>query len=984
MEEAEEYFEAGNSNKERGEYDLAEKEYLKAIDVAPDYSWAHNNLGIIYKRMGRFEKAIKAYERAVEITPGFTEAFDNLGIAYFELGLLELAIGSYEKSIELNPDNHRAHNNLGIAYDERGDYMASIAEYEKAIEIDPGMVEAHYNLGITYGTNGKHEQSISELEKAIDLRPGDPETHFNLALTYRNAGMLQQAVAEYEKAIRLRPGFLEAQHNLELTCDLIEHAVRGIENDTGDPVESRTRGRNAFIDKFIEKARTKDLPQTIPPDDEKEHKETGNNNQHQRLDVSVDCGPSFISRENLRLIIFGGKGGTGKTTSSAATALFLARLYPEKRVLVASSDPAHSLGDSFGCSLDSTITPIKGMDNLWGIEMNAASLFDQFRTRHKRSLKRLRSMSYSSDQIDIRDFLSFKLPGMEEMMILLKVVEMVRQRAPGGWEYDYIILDTAPTGHTLRLLALPKTMLEWLNLFDTTFLRYHRLSSAISSLGFFKVDGVEKPEAGVREFIEYLRKELEILRNTLQDRETCEFVPVTIPEELSVVETERLVRALAEDNIPVRNIIVNHVQDNIDCVFCTARRNGQEPYLLKVEELFSSYDLVPVPNFPCEVRGEESLLRYARELAGDGEKGSPEYHRTPSIEIDSISSGGITTTPGEDSKFIIFSGKGGVGKTTSSAATALYMAMKHPDKRILVFSTDPAHSLGDSYACNIGDEITPIGGLHNLDALELDGRKMYEEFGEEYRRMVEDAFQKWQHMEMSDTSRRKLDYDHKVMAGFIDTYPPGIEEVLALERIMGLMDRGAYDLYIFDTAPTGHLVELLTVPELVRDWLRITYRAILKYQRERPVEELRTLGNRMLASHKTVNEMRKTLTDPDKTEFYAVTIPEAMGILETEELLSRIGNLGIPCGHVVVNMVVPPTDCGFCSIKRNEQIHYVQGMKDSGKYKGRTISLVPLFPREIRGLDDLTELYQCMYEDKSAAGSVEGGGKNGNVDPCRE
>ncbi|MCG2795904.1 MAG: TRC40/GET3/ArsA family transport-energizing ATPase [Actinomycetia bacterium] len=984
MEKAEEYFEAGNSYKERGEYDRAEEEYLKAIETNPSFAWAYNNLGIIYRHMGRFESAIEAHERALEIAPELAEAFDNLGIVYYELGLLELAIGSYQKAIDVNPDNPRAHNNLGIAYDEGGDYRASVAEYRKAIEIDPCMVEAHYNLGITYGTTGKHEQSISELEKAMDLRPDDPEAHFNLALTYRNAGMLQEAVVEYEKAIRLRPDFPEAHHNLRVTCDLMEHAVRGIEEDIEDPVESRAQGRDAFIKKFIEKARKQDRSAAVLPEDKKEPGETGKKKQQQKLEISLDGAPSFLGRQNLRLIIFGGKGGTGKTTSSAATAMCLARLYSDKRILVASSDPAHSLGDSFGCPLDNTITPIEGMENLWGIEMNSASLFDEFRMEHKHSLQRLRSMSYCSDQIDIRDFLSFRLPGMEEMMILLKIVQMLRQKSQGNWEYDHIILDTAPTGHTLRLLALPNTMLEWLNLFDTTFLRYHRLSHAISSLGFFEIAGIEKPEAGVREFIDYLRTELEKLRSTLQDPEICEFVPVTVPEELSIAETQRLVRFLTTDSIPVRNIIVNHVQGDNDCAFCTARRKGQEPYLGEIEEIFPSYNLVSVPGFPREVRGEKSLLTYARELAGDGPKGSPEYDRTPSIEIKRISASGKPTTLSEDLKFIIFGGKGGVGKTSGSAATALYMARKYPDKKILIFSTDPAHSLGDSYACNIGDEITPIGGLQNLHALELDGRKMYEEFGEEYRRIVEDAFQKWQYVEMSDTSRRKLEFDHKVMAGFIDAYPPGIEEVLALERIMGLMDRGVYDLYIFDTAPTGHLVELLTVPELVRDWLRITYRAILKYQRERPVEELKTLGNRMLASHNIVNEMRKTLTDPHTTEFYAVTIPEAMGITETEELLSKIGNLGIPCGHVVINMVVPPTDCGFCSIKRNEQIRYIQGVKDSKEYKGRTISLVPLFPREIRGLDDLTELYQFMYEDKNSADSVEGGGKNGNVDPCRE
>ncbi|MDA2929839.1 hypothetical protein MYX84_07830, partial [Acidobacteria bacterium AH-259-O06] len=133
--------------------------------------------------------------------------------------------------------------------------------------------------------------------------------------------------------------------------------------------------------------------------------------------------PSFLAKENIRLIIFGGKGGTGKTTCSCATAAYLARIYPEKRFLVVSSDPAHSVADSLNCPVPSYLTassgPVRGFSNLWAIEMEPKPMLEKFKKKYRNYIENLSHMSLSSMQIDIRDFLSFKLPGMEEVMILL-------------------------------------------------------------------------------------------------------------------------------------------------------------------------------------------------------------------------------------------------------------------------------------------------------------------------------------------------------------------------------------------------------------------------------------------------------------------------------------------------------------------------------------------------------------------------------------
>ncbi|MBU4314073.1 MAG: ArsA family ATPase, partial [Actinobacteria bacterium] len=349
-------------------------------------------------------------------------------------------------------------------------------------------------------------------------------------------------------------------------------------------------------------------------------------------------------------------------------------------------------------------------------------------------------------------------------------------------------------------------------------------------------------------------------------------------------------------------------------------------------------------------------------LSGNGTQGSPQSISMSVRSEDNFRPGTLSGVLNKDLQFVIFGGKGGVGKTTVSAASALSIAKHNPGKKVLVFSTDPAHSLADSFATPIGDTVTPIRTGGNLYALEIDGAALYKDFRKEYKTNIKDAFRKWQNSYLAGGRKWKLDFDEKVMVEFVDTYPPGLEEVLALEKIMGFIKNVDFNIYIFDTAPTGHLVELLKFPELVREWLRITYRAMLKYHREIPVDNIEVLAKKILASQETVQKMNALLTNPQKSEFIAVTIPEAMGILETEDLLASIRDLGIPSSHIVINMVIPPTDCGFCSLKRSEQIGYIQQMGKKTEYKGYEIVKVPLYSHEIRGIDDLTELSNFMYE----------------------
>ena len=684
-------------------------------------------------------------------------------------------------------------------------------------------------------------------------------------------------------------------------------------------------------------------------------------------DNLITKSPSFLYNKSLRLVIFGGKGGTGKTTSSCSTAIYLAHRYPDERFLVVSSDPAHSLADSFNCQVNDSVTPVKGISNLWAIEMDSLAMLDKFKEKHQFALDNLSRMSLSTDQIDIRDFLSFKLPGMEEMMILLELANLLKFGVFREYKYDVVIWDTAPTGHTVRLLAFPAKVLKWVEVFKMSLKRHRSIAGGFAAVGFFSMPGRIAPKGNVNEFMEQLRKNVEKILTVLKNSEECEFIPVTIPTEMSIAETGRLLQALRKEGISVYNIIINRVEGQATCAFCSSRGKGQEEHLDEIRRRFRAYNFISVPVLPNEVRGKEKLVNFAHILAGEKYSHSSTSPIKVSEEKDFFKTGLMYKLLDKNFQFLIFGGKGGVGKTTVSAATALSIARHNPDKKILVFSTDPAHSLSDSYSFVIGDKVTPVQKTDNLYALEINGTKLFEDFREEYRENIRIAFEKWMRSGGSSEMKRwKIEFDQNVITDFFDTYPPGLEEVLALEKIMSFIENKVYDIYIFDTAPTGHLVQLLKFPQLVREWLKVTYKGLLKYQRQYPVENLEIISKRIISSQTTLRIMQELLTDPQRSRFVAVTIAEAMGVLETEDLLDSLNSMGIPCRNMVFNMVLPPTACSFCSAKREEQIGYIQEAFNKIEFAGCEIIKVPLYPHEIRGIDYLTDFARFMYDGNSS------------------
>ena len=302
-------------------------------------------------------------------------------------------------------------------------------------------------------------------------------------------------------------------------------------------------------------------------------------------------------------------------------------------------------------------------------------------------------------------------------------------------------------------------------------------------------------------------------------------------------------------------------------------------------------------------------------------------------------------------QFILFGGKGGVGKTSMAAASSIVFA--ESGKKTLLFTTDPAPSLADSFGQELSNKPTAIKGVDNLFAMEINAKEVLEEFKEQYGEDILDILAKGTYL--SDKEAEEM----------FTLDIPGLDEVMGLKKITDFMENKDYDLYIVDTAPTGHTLRLLTLPDLLDDWIKflagLRWRYRYMVERFSGKERIEKADEFLLEMKKTVKKVKSLLQDDLRTEFAIITIPEAMGVLETEDLSKTLKESNIPSHHIVINNIFPKSKCDFCAKRREAQSKYIKTIKDN--FSEFDITEIELQPQEIRGLDALRKLSKSLFHN---------------------
>ena len=297
-----------------------------------------------------------------------------------------------------------------------------------------------------------------------------------------------------------------------------------------------------------------------------------------------------------KIVFFGGKGGVGKTTVSSAFASACAK--KGERTLLVSTDPAHSLCDIFERTIGAEVTTLS--PNLDGLEIDPEEESQKYINSIKKNMKSIVSpviVKEIEKQLDA----AAVTPGSDESAVFDKLMEVLLELSSA---YDRIVIDTAPTGHTVRLLSLPELMGGWMD-------RLIEKRKAAMALYEMANRDKKKMEAlimadPVISTLSTRKAKMEQSRELLTDHEQVSFVFVLNPEKLPIEETKKAIQVLAKYRIQVRDLVVNRIlPDGLTDPFWNRRREIEKKYLEDIETVFAKQHRVLIPLIETEVRAED-------------------------------------------------------------------------------------------------------------------------------------------------------------------------------------------------------------------------------------------------------------------------------------------------------------------------------------------------------------------------------------------
>mmetsp|Transcript_6504 Transcript_6504/g.13027 ORF Transcript_6504/g.13027 Transcript_6504/m.13027 type:complete len:678 (-) Transcript_6504:1475-3508(-) len=655
---------------------------------------------------------------------------------------------------------------------------------------------------------------------------------------------------------------------------------------------------------------------------------------------------NVVESKTLEWIFVGGKGGVGKTTTSCSVAVALAE--SGRNTLVISTDPAHNLSDTFGQKFSKEPSAVRGMRRLACMEIEPPKNMGNIPPELQNALGAEVAQSFAS-MTELMDM----IPGIDEAISFGALMEAVQRM-----DYDVIVFDTAPTGHTMRLLSFPSLLEKALGRLRELHSQYGGMLGAVSSmLGPNSANGgsddlVASIGGRLEELEDIVRKVIERFRDSTKTT----FVCVCIPEFLSVFETERLVQQLSKFSIDTHNVVVNQLIDLDQCQdpveqerLFEARVAIQQRYLQQIEELYGEdFHVTKLPILSSEVRGRTMLGEFAQRILGE----IPVDFGPSALAVESEYEPSLRNIIDQGTlKWIFVGGKGGVGKTTTSSAIAVAAAADRAkrNQRVLIVSTDPAHNLSDAFGQKIssGGQPTKLNGFDNLFALEVD-----------------------------PTSGAQ-----SILAGVlppeilppgtiedISSSIPGIDEAVSFAQIMKLVRTMDFALVIFDTAPTGHTLRLLQFPTLLgkglekltelRDRMGPLLQAIAGPEDPTAEVTLSSAAAKLDELKAGLEEVTAVLRDSDRTTFVCVAIAEFLSVYETERLIQELATLEIDARNVVVNQLMPPREkdkIGLLRARASMQATYLAQIADLYPSDTFHVTRVPLLPREVRGIDHLKD-----------------------------
>jgi arsenite-transporting ATPase len=608
-----------------------------------------------------------------------------------------------------------------------------------------------------------------------------------------------------------------------------------------------------------------------------------------------------------QFVFFSGKGGVGKTSMACAHAVRYADL--GKRILIVTTDPASNLADVFEQEIGHQVTSIAGVPNLSAMEIDPDKATQEYIDRAMAPIR----AAFPPQIVQVMEE-QMSGPCTAEVAAFDRFTDFLDVPANDGVLFDIVIFDTAPTGHTIRLLELPA---EWSQSIDTA-----SAGSGQTCLG---------PAAAIQDAKHKYERALAAMRQS----EQTSFVFVLHPEAISIKETRRAIDELTKLEIQNFNLIINGIipHEGTRNPLFAARAEMQARYLVQIELNFP-YQKQRMPLLADEIKGVNRLRQVGRiffdaetALSLDDAASVPAQNETIVSSLDDVRA---RLAPTGRRRTVFFAGKGGVGKTVASCISAVWLARQ--GFKTLLLTTDPAAHLGDVLDTPVGDEITPVTGQPNLWAVNIDPKAAAETYK---RRILDDARQ-----------RGRPESAIKMMEEELNS--PCTEEMAAFDKFIEYASQEEWNSVIFDTAPTGHTLRLLELPV---DWSKQIDVKVFASVDGTAADDV---------AKERFAKVIEMMSDPEQSTFAFVMYPESTPILEAWRAAQELGTVGVHPGLVVANMVIPTEQITtpFVQSRRVMQEKY---LKEIVQRFDVPLVQIPLLQHEIKGLKMLTELGEQIY-----------------------
>ncbi len=545
------------------------------------------------------------------------------------------------------------------------------------------------------------------------------------------------------------------------------------------------------------------------------------------------------------VILIGGKGGVGKTTISIAAALHIAA---SRKVILFTTDPASNLTDILHGELRTEA-------------LDAAALYQRFLERNLDSFLELGDRGTYLDKDELRRFFELSLPGVDELMAWMRIGELVAENPD-----TTIVVDTAPTGHTLRMLSSADHFRQFAEALESMQAKHRGMVRQ-----FTRRDVRDAMDA----FVDQFESEASRTRELLTDSARTAFIPVTLSEPWVVEQTERLTRDVRADGITVPFTILNRAIVNPDC---------ERDRTHAARDAEARLRLAPTVDAPRSCSPLDTAHAITQWNAGVPPAGPTASRRRSDDTKPSNTSLAIA-------RLTFLAGKGGVGKTTSAVSIALQLAARNRDNHYTVISVDPAHTLRDVFA---NQQPPPNLAVETIDTREK-WRRFRDALGEEIDRAIGAI----------TPGGMTVAYDAEAMKKLVEIAPPGADELFAITRLADLIADESQSGIIVDTAPTGHFLRLIDLPKTAGEWVREFMRILLRYRELIPAG---SLAEELIRASRALHALEETMQS-DASRVIVVTRPERIVIAESQRLIVAVEERGMRIGGIIANYITPENDC---------------------------------------------------------------------------